>query len=393
MSRSATPTKPAVMATPAIVVVPPTPPVTPTTTPPGSAAPLADTVTLLDPPRVSAALPRLPPCIPLVPREYDDNPDISSGDETERSDTTQSDDTLSAGAPSYEAFEESDEVLLDGDDAALLLSPMSGLKIEVSRSPSPHPECGRQIVSPATLMPEGFLKCMKEVQESQLSTQLHLYVTQDPRGGQSLRENAEKIHKERRSMEETHVIAADAIQVLQSKLTKAHRDIATLQAQHIAGQGLMERMANDIAEVLAVQDDMGCRLARLEESEQQMSTSAEKTRELMASLDLDDQGMVDSESVRYMSLAEELALIGELLPQPVTKQVTSLIVVIQDHLRLALAHCAAIHATTSRGAQTIVIWMTAVLLVSGTWFLGILWRPRRDSSDVGLSDHPVWESL
>ncbi len=56
---------------------------------------------------------------------------------------------------------------------------------------------------------------------------------------------------------------------------KAQVAISTLQAQHLADKATMERVANDIAELLAVQEDMGCRLARLDEYEQYIRTTME----------------------------------------------------------------------------------------------------------------------
>ena len=113
-------------------------------------------------------------------------------------------------------------------------------------------------------------------------------------------------------MERTHLVAAEAIQTLQSKLAKAHRDIATLQAQHIAGKGLLERMANDIAEVLSVQEDMGCRLARLEESEQKVQETAEKTRHLMAAIPVPQLGsFVPTDVSDVRTLADEFHSVGQ----------------------------------------------------------------------------------
>ncbi|RPD78433.1 hypothetical protein L226DRAFT_292528 [Lentinus tigrinus ALCF2SS1-7] len=128
----------------------------------------------------------------------------------------------------------------------------------------------------------------------------------------------ESILRERRSMEKTNETAADGLLSLEQKLARAQASIATLQAQHSADKQAMELMANDIAEVLAIQEDMGCRLQRLSESHQSISDKADHTRNLLTELPHDifnmsshserrlvaDQHVVDAPG---FTLADELA--------------------------------------------------------------------------------------
>ncbi len=85
-------------------------------------------------------------------------------------------------------------------------------------------------------------------------------------------------------MEKTNETAADGLLSLEQKLTRAQASIATLQAQHSAEKEAMESMANDIAEVLAIQEDMGCRLIRLSESQQCIYDTAGHARDLLTEL-------------------------------------------------------------------------------------------------------------
>ncbi len=85
-------------------------------------------------------------------------------------------------------------------------------------------------------------------------------------------------------MEKTNETAADGMMSLEQKLARAQASIATLQAQHSADKEAMEAMANDIAEVLAIQEDMGCRLLRLNESQQSICDTAGYTRNLLTGL-------------------------------------------------------------------------------------------------------------
>lgn len=76
----------------------------------------------------------------------------------------------------------------------------------------------------------------------------------------------------------------NSIQSLDQKLSKAHLDIAVLQAQHIADKQFVQRMASDIAEVIAIQEEMGCRLQRLSDCEENIRKTAERTKDLVMEL-------------------------------------------------------------------------------------------------------------
>ncbi|RDX47418.1 hypothetical protein OH76DRAFT_1484772 [Lentinus brumalis] len=125
------------------------------------------------------------------------------------------------------------------------------------------------------------------------------------------------ITSERRTMEKAHEGAIDSVRPLEQKLARAQCAIATLQAQHNADKSAMERMANDIAEVLAIQEDMGCRLERLDESEQSLRLTAGMTRELVTDL-IDEPSSCDEVSLR--TLADELRVNS---PSPLASKSTT----------------------------------------------------------------------
>ena len=100
---------------------------------------------------------------------------------------------------------------------------------------------------------------------------------------------------------------ADTLQSLEAKLLKAQRAIATLQAQHVADKQTIESMANDIAEILDIQDSMGHRLQRLDECEQSIRVSVDATRELIMELAPDgapERALVSSDLAQELSAAE-----------------------------------------------------------------------------------------
>ncbi len=110
------------------------------------------------------------------------------------------------------------------------------------------------------------------------------------------------------------------MQTLEQKLARAQCAIATLQAQHNADKSAMESMANDIAEVLSLQEDMGCRLDRLDESEQSLRLTAGKTRELVTDLAEDHPSCGQS---AFRTLADELDVS---LPSPLASKSKTLLV-------------------------------------------------------------------
>ncbi len=101
------------------------------------------------------------------------------------------------------------------------------------------------------------------------------------------------------------------MQVLEQKLAKAQFAISTLQTQHQANREQMLRMANDIAELLATQEDMGCRLARLDEREQTLRADLEKTTRLVAELTATEPINPSADSVHTSpTYADELAIVA-----------------------------------------------------------------------------------
>ncbi|RDX40596.1 hypothetical protein OH76DRAFT_1490149 [Lentinus brumalis] len=234
-----------------------------------------------------------------------------------------------------------------------------------------------------------------------------------------------KVSHERRTMEKTHMVAADAIQSLQQKLANAHRDIATLQAQHLANKGLMEHMANDVAEVLSVQEDMGCRLVILEESEQKIRDTAEKTQELVSDLHASLQGR-NTEYTTTTTLAEELAL-GDTglftgVHTDLVRKVTSW------HNQLQVVLCASVKDGACSASMYIAgLWACVRMFVVGLWarqagrlevfvgcgalklkagryevviglgissvLVGIMWWLLDRPSEAPVSNHPMWDML
>ncbi|OSD01990.1 hypothetical protein PYCCODRAFT_1468255 [Trametes coccinea BRFM310] len=117
----------------------------------------------------------------------------------------------------------------------------------------------------------------------------------------------ELIANERKNMERQHESTANDIRSLETRLTRAQRHIATLQAQHIADKGLIEKLANEIAVLWDHQDDIGCRLQRAEETEQQGRQLAGKLRELMHEIQVRDHEARQDLSTVLPTLQEELA--------------------------------------------------------------------------------------
>ncbi|KAI0744907.1 hypothetical protein C8Q76DRAFT_688181 [Earliella scabrosa] len=134
----------------------------------------------------------------------------------------------------------------------------------------------------------------------------------------------ETITKERRNMARAQEGAVDTMQSLNQKLGKAHLAIATLQAQHLADKETMERMATDIAEVIAIQEEMGSRLQWLDECEQSLRVTAEQTKGLVRGLGEDAPVAppdVPGLATSSRTLAEEL---GDARPHSTTPHPYSL---------------------------------------------------------------------
>ncbi|KAI9061948.1 hypothetical protein FKP32DRAFT_1677577 [Trametes sanguinea] len=122
------------------------------------------------------------------------------------------------------------------------------------------------------------------------------------------------IVKERRNMEKQHEFTADSIQSLESKLNKAQRHIATLQAQHIADKGLIDQLANEIAVLWEHHQDIGTRLQCAEESEHQVRSLADKLKVLIDEVRARDLDVHQSLAAVLPTLEEELNKGGLSLP-------------------------------------------------------------------------------
>ena len=85
----------------------------------------------------------------------------------------------------------------------------------------------------------------------------------------------------RHSMEKRLMRTADLISSLEARLGAAQGKITTLQARHVAGKGRIEHMVNDIATLWDHQEDIGGKLQRTGDWEQEMRLLAEKIRRFM----------------------------------------------------------------------------------------------------------------
>ncbi|KAI0682048.1 hypothetical protein C8Q76DRAFT_804429 [Earliella scabrosa] len=121
----------------------------------------------------------------------------------------------------------------------------------------------------------------------------------------------ETIVQERRDIARAQEGACDTVKALEQQLAKAQVAIATLQAQHLANKEAMDSMSNDIAAVLSIQDEMGRQLERLDECEQKIRHDVHSTRERLAELASDEAfpPLANIYPTRS-SLAEELSAVA-----------------------------------------------------------------------------------
>ncbi|KAI0730662.1 hypothetical protein C8Q76DRAFT_690713 [Earliella scabrosa] len=148
-------------------------------------------------------------------------------------------------------------------------------------------------------------KRMQEL-ETQLASMRAAFATSLESSKSLLLKTQKTITSERRSMERTQVGSATTMETFGRTLAKTQRAVATLQAKHTADASLMESLANDIAEVLSIQEEMGGRLKRLEESESAIRLETGQTRELIAELKIDDKPV--ALPTINPTLADELAI-------------------------------------------------------------------------------------
>ncbi|OSC97459.1 hypothetical protein PYCCODRAFT_1471865 [Trametes coccinea BRFM310] len=114
------------------------------------------------------------------------------------------------------------------------------------------------------------------------------------------------IVNERKAMEKQHEIAADKITALENRLLQAQRHIATLQAQHLADSGIIERMASEISVLWLHQEAIGGRLEHAEECEQHVQFVANRLKDYMDDITVRELGLSQGESAARLTLAEEL---------------------------------------------------------------------------------------
>ncbi|KAI0666488.1 hypothetical protein C8Q78DRAFT_1083090 [Trametes maxima] len=116
----------------------------------------------------------------------------------------------------------------------------------------------------------------------------------------------ESIVKERKVVERQHEITADSIQSLEHQLKKAQRDIAVLQAQHIADKGLIDKLANEINALWSYQSDIGGRIEHTEECEAYIRLLAGRVKDLLDELGSHEIGSQLGEAVAIRTLADEM---------------------------------------------------------------------------------------
>ncbi|RPD67640.1 hypothetical protein L226DRAFT_577076 [Lentinus tigrinus ALCF2SS1-7] len=264
--------------------------------------------------------------------------DVSSPVSSVSTDTSHTEETV--GSDETESYAENhDPSRNEDEDLNPLLFSLSSLRL-ASRPTTPrHPPrgrtrfdepSGRRIWSRASsedesdaahqeAVPASFAKSIRGIQRTQ--TLLDQRTTELEKEFASLREELstsvttsksllrktqETISKECRTIEQAQLVSTDTVQSLEQKFNKAQLAIATLQAQHRADKEAMERMANDIAEVLAIQDQMGCRLLRLGEAEESILKDTRLTRGLVSELSDGAVSLSPQPDVRAATLADEL---------------------------------------------------------------------------------------
>ncbi|KAI0325703.1 hypothetical protein GY45DRAFT_1374555 [Cubamyces sp. BRFM 1775] len=201
------------------------------------------------------------------------------------------------------------------DDFEGLVSSFAGWRLQ-SRPATPAPFSGvRHAVADsanftrtvsAVKRQQSDLKKLVETLETELS-QVHNKVSESlDTSTNLLLRTQEMISSERKNMEKRHESTAYNIGSLETKLNKAQRNIATLQAQHIADKGLIEKLANEIAALWDRQEEIGCRLQRAEDTEQHVRQLAEKLRELLYEVRERESEVRRGLSSVMPSLAEEL---------------------------------------------------------------------------------------
>ncbi|KAJ3001371.1 hypothetical protein NUW54_g2560 [Trametes sanguinea] len=91
----------------------------------------------------------------------------------------------------------------------------------------------------------------------------------------------EFLKRERQHMRRRCDSVANSIRVLETMLSDAQDDTATLRAKYRADQGRIERMTNDIATLRDRQEDLGNRLERTQGYERHLCVLADRLREIL----------------------------------------------------------------------------------------------------------------
>ncbi|KAI0742328.1 hypothetical protein C8Q80DRAFT_1273020 [Daedaleopsis nitida] len=252
------------------------------------------------------------------------------------------------------------------------------------------------------------------------------------------------IHEERRCMEKNQIDLVGTMEAHEQTLAKAHRAIASLQTKHNATSLIIDQMGKNIAEVIAIQEEMRLRLQQLEGLEQEIRVDAMTTRELVSELARCDSSRPSSVAgLRVPSLADELSLslsditpshtapTPEPEPQPqslagelscIHPRLTPATPEVPDHALAEELRCVAPAITTRLRAT--VMWAGSQSIRDGVYgvmhfivaaylrvgprimlcaiglavlvTIGAIWlaHPRSDTlSSPVHSEHPLWDTL
>ncbi|KAI0738574.1 hypothetical protein C8Q80DRAFT_1124715 [Daedaleopsis nitida] len=278
---------------------------------------------------------------------------------SERSDVSESEDDAELGhrlTPQRTGNSSGDDILLDP-----LLSSLSSLQIQ-SRPTTPMPNFQEDALlrsppSPGSAHDDNVEHEVAAADQPSFQNAIRglqsqgCVITTTTNSGDA---ESAKITQERRIMAVMQEDTTDTMQNYDKQLARAHRAIATLQAQHRVDRVNMARLADDIAELLAVQDQMGVRLQRLDDCEQGIRKARERISELESA-----HTITNSASTPLATYAEELARIHENAPD------MGRMTMLQAKLKLSVG---------------------LYMLAAATWL-------RKSPEPVHLSDHPMWDSL
>ncbi|KAI0667018.1 hypothetical protein C8Q78DRAFT_994414 [Trametes maxima] len=185
-------------------------------------------------------------------------------------------------------------------------TPASTVKKELDRSPEVTNSSFTRLASEVSRQQDGLRKTIDVLEHEIMLVRTQVSSSLE-RSTQLLLKTQQSIISERKMMDRQHEIVANSIQVLETKLATAQRHIATLQAQHLADRGLLEKLSNEITSLWSRQEDIGGRLRHAEESEEHVRSMTDRIRELVHDIESHDIEAYDHKSIACVSLAQELS--------------------------------------------------------------------------------------